>query len=600
MRKRASSIHARLVTIASACLVYAGTASGQIVGEGRPVGGQINEHVLITLDVEERPLEDVLDHIRDRVGISLITPPGTEGLVTVQLRNHPWREALDLVAESASCVVEEVGTNVYRIEKPPRVTMAFPGVDIKVVIEAIAKAGNANIIVSERVTGLVTMVINDQPWRDALEAVVKTNGYFVVEENRGILRVVDQDGLSTHRERRMFQLRYLRPKDEFAAKIDTLYASGEVKPAEGDMTKDFPLLAAIQNMVSEQGRSEYLPAQNAIMVTDTRNVLDDIEKFIERLDIEPMQVYIDVKFVSTSKVNTQEVALGFDQGMTAQLTGAARTSNLPFNLGPGSLLDNLLPGPRNDPNDPLLPFSPVSPGVLDFSSTSLAVRLLKEDATAEIVQRPSLITLNDHAATIFVGETIRYAQAEASSNQSGGLQLTVTEAPNSPVQTGFQLMVIPHVVPGTNKIKMTVMPEAESLTGTSDPNLPGFDRFEVGAGTTGEGVLSLPRIGSQTVVTHMMLENGQTGIVGGLLQRDTLLAETKVPVLGDIPWLGALFRDRVQRDDRRGLMVFVTPWIVRSVEGQNDTIEQTIEVLESELVDDWDAMIMDLGGPGAE
>ena len=94
---------------------------------------------------------------------------------------------------------------LWRVEKPPRVTMSFQAVDNKQVIEAIAKAGNANIVVSDKVKGNVTMVIADKPWRDALDAVVKTNGYFLVEEERGILRVVDENGLATHVERRLLQ-----------------------------------------------------------------------------------------------------------------------------------------------------------------------------------------------------------------------------------------------------------------------------------------------------------------------------------------------------------------------------------------------------------
>ena len=189
--------------------MFAAPVEAQIVGQGQLLRGQVNDAAVITLDVQDRPLDDVLEHIRNKVGVSIVTPPDTEGNVTISLREIPWRDALELVAENAGCIVTEKGARLFMVSKPPRVTMSFTEEDIKRVIEAIAKAGNANIIVSENVTGLVTMVIADRPWRDALEAVVKTNGYHVVQEARGILRVVDDQGLSKHLERRLIQLKYI-------------------------------------------------------------------------------------------------------------------------------------------------------------------------------------------------------------------------------------------------------------------------------------------------------------------------------------------------------------------------------------------------------
>ncbi len=584
---------------------WAPSADAQIVGQGQPLRGQINQGATITLDVSDRPLEDVLEHIRNKVGISVVTPPGTEGQVTINLREIPWRDALELVAENAGCIVTEQSARLFKVEKPPRVTMSFTAVDIKQVIEAIAKAGNANIIVSEAVTGLVTMVIVDRPWRDALEAVVKTNGYHLVQEDRGILRVVDDTGLSTHLERRLFQLKYIRPMETYVAKIDTLYAVGEQVAAEHDAMQDFPLLGALTKMLSKDGELDYFDDQNSILVRDTRPVLDEIQQFVERLDVEPVQVYIDVKFVSTTNTDTSDYAFGVDGGVNFRMTGAQRSSRFPFNLGPGSFADNIFPGRDFDNIEALKPVtenqtfgnsaSPVLPGVLDFSATQLSIRLLKTDLSAEVVQRPSLITLNNKAATIFVGETVRYAQAEAASNQSGGLQLQVREADNSPVQTGFQMLVIPHVVPGTNRIIMTVVPEAESLTGQTDPDLPGFDRFSVGAGTTGEGSISLPRVGSQTVVTTMMLENGQTGIVGGLMQTEQRTETQKVPILGDIPLLGWLFKAENVRDDERGLIVFLTPWIVQAAESADESLDRALEDLKKDAITSWEEMAAGFG-----
>jgi type IV pilus assembly protein PilQ len=574
----------------------------QVVGQGRPVSGQIDASAVITLDVSDRPLEDVLDHIRNKVGVSIVTPPGTDGTVSIQLRGIPWRDSLELVAENAGCIVTEVSPRLFKVEKPPRITMSFTEVEVRQVIEAIAKAGNANIIVSERVTGLVTMVIMDRPWRDALDAVVKTNGFHVVEEDRGILRVVDDAGLSVHLERRLFQLSYLRPRSTYIANIETQYAVGEMPAPTSDPMVDFPLLSALQKMLSPNGDLDYFDTENAILVRDTKPVLDEVENFIKRLDIEPTQIYIDVTFLATETTDTGDYAFGFDRGIDISLSGAARASRFPFNLGPGSIASNLFPGRKSDnlntfsaTNDFGNASSLVVPGLLDFSATTLAIRLIRTDLQSELVQRPKLITLNHQPATIFVGETVRFAQAEATASQSGGLQLTIREADSSPVQTGFQLMVIPHVVPGTNKIMMTVIPEAETLTGTSDPNLPGFDLFEVGAGTTGEGSISLPRVGEQTVVTNMMLENGQTGVIGGLTQIENRIEEVKVPFLGDLPVLGWLFKNEITRDSESALIVFLTPWIIRGSDHVEGGVKRLLEEDRANAADEWDRMVNQVG-----
>lgn len=583
-------------------LAFSSAAPAQIVGEGKAAPGQIDQAATITLDVSDRPLEDVLDHIRGKVGVTIVTPPGTEGRVTIKLKDIPWEEALLLSAENAGCIVSQVSPKLWRVEKPPRVTMSFQAVDIKQVIEAIAKAGNANIVVSEKVKGNVTMVLADRPWRDALEAVVKTNGYYLVEEDRGILRVVDAAGLATHVDRRLFHLRYLRPKGTYIAKIQTDYVEtrmtqnqqnqGGGNQSETEKAKrTFPLLEALQNMLTpKEGQIDYFEDQNSIMIKDTKPVLDEIGHFLEQLDVEPVQIHIDVKFVTTTKQNALDVSFGVNNGIDMSVNGASRTSRFPFNLGPGSLASNLLPG-RTDDNTIIAPVtaSPVTPGILDFSATSLAIKLVKTDQTAQFVQAPKLTTVDHREATIFVGETIRYAQAEAASSQSGGLTLSVREADHSPVDTGFQLLVIPQVVPATNKILMTVIPQARSLSGTTDPSQPGFDLFTVGAGSAGTGSISLPRVASETVVTNMMLENGQTGIVGGLVQSQKSRSETKVPWLGDIPILGYLFKSSTDNETERGLLVFITPWIVGSSEKVEDQLKSLIEQYQQNAGREWES-----------
>src|SRR6187397_18383 len=112
----------------------------------------------------------------------------------------------------------------------------------------------------------------------------------------------------------------------------------------------------------------------------------------------------------------------------------------------------------------------------------------------EVIQAPKIFAIDGSEATIFVGETIRYAEAKTEQGQAGGLQLSVAEASGSPVEVGFQLLVRPNVIPGTEKMVMEVIPKETSLSGTGVSSFApaGFDVFTVGAGGSA-GSIALPR-----------------------------------------------------------------------------------------------------------
>jgi type II secretory pathway component GspD/PulD (secretin) len=205
------------------------------------------------------------------------------------------------------------------------------------------------------------------------------------------------------------------------------------------------------------------------------------------------------------------------------------------------------------------------------------------------VQAPKLIALDNQEATIFVGDTIRFAQTKSSSNQSGGLEFSIEEAENSPVQVGFQLLMIPHVIPDKDQIMMTVIPQQRSLSGPDD----GFRTFRVGAGSQiGAQEMLLPQERSSTVVTHLKLDNGHTAVIGGLLQDQDSTTVNKIPLLGDIPVLGYLFKGETKRKERNNLIIFLTPRIVRDQRQMQDLIYREL----NERADRIEAEMLEITG----
>jgi general secretion pathway protein D len=299
-----------------------------------------------------------------------------------------------------------------------------------------------------------------------------------------------------------------------------------------------------------------------------------------------------VKFISTKNKDLLDVGIQpGEKGINAGISFGSMVHHLPFNLGGGGWEDHISayrnPTTGGFGPEPLTNSAQAFTfGTLDFSGTTFALNLLKNDVTSRIVQAPKLIALDNQEATIFVGETIRFAQTTASSNQSGGLTFAIDEATHSPVQVGFQLLMIPHVIPDRDQVMMTIIPQQRSLVGPDN----GFRTFTTGAGgTSGIQSIQLPQEQSSTVVTNMKLDNGQTALIGGLLQDSDTLTVNKVPLLGDIPLLGYLFRDENTSKTKANLVIFVTPTIVRDTQKMRDLVVNELrdrqDRIESELND---------------
>jgi general secretion pathway protein D len=218
--------------------------------------------------------------------------------------------------------------------------------------------------------------------------------------------------------------------------------------------------------------------------------------------------------------------------------------------------------------------------------------MLQRDTTSEVIQAPKLIALDGSEATIFVGETIRYAEARSEQGQAGGLQLSLSEAQNSPVDVGFQLLVVPHVIAGTNQLTLQVIPKETSLSGTGQSALApqGFDVFTVGASGL-EGSIALPRTRSSTILTSMLLESGQTAVIGGLTTDADTTTDSRVPWLSEIPILGEAFKYEKAERQRRSLLVFITPTIVHSASDTERILQNEFLRRRSRLADEVDQLI---------
>jgi type IV pilus assembly protein PilQ len=548
----------------------------------------------LTLRLKDRDLREVVASIRKKANANIIIDPSIEATVTIDLQDVPWRSALTLVAEQARCIVSEADGGVLKVENPPKTTFSFENTDIQKVIDTIAKISGANIAVAPEVKGTVTVRLKNIPWRDALESVVKTLGYVVVEEKRGILRVVPPSNVQQDLVTETFQLRFARPNSTYVPFFQSTYIDDlrNRQPMQPGQTM-FSLIDTLKQMLTPQvGTLDYVSEQNFVVVKDTRPVIDNIRRTLDLIDTEPAQIQLDIRFVTTTNEDVLDVGINpGGSGWTASLGLGQIPTNLPFNLGQGGWDDRLVANPTGDNSGQGRgPFADESLnagettvpnvvfGALNFQQVTATLRLLKRDTRSELVQAPQIVTLDHQPATIFVGEAIRYAQARVEQGQAGGLLLALEEGDESPVSIGFQLLTTPHVVPGTDKIVMQVIPQRTSLSGTGNSPLApaGFDVFTIGSGGS-EGVIALPRVASSTLSTTVLLRSGQTAVLGGLKTKTQSETITKLPLLGDIPVLGYLFKGKSRQDTMTTLLVFITPELIRSPEDVEKSMQRALE-----------------------
>ncbi len=548
----------------------------------------------VTIKVRNATVDQVVDEFRRQTQWNIVVNrqniPDDYRVDEFIVEAEPARKALEAFAAKAELSIEEVSASLIMLSRPPRLTFNFRDADIKVVIDMIARVSGANIIVAPEVKGTITLSINNVPWNEVLNAVVKTLNYTTVRESFGIIRVIHPDELLKQMETRVFPLRYIQPPPTYQAKVEQgkLIDGRPIQPASSieEIEKRFILRRTLETTLSRTsagkvlGTLDFDPQTNVFIVRDTKQVLDKIQEIIALLDIEPQQVVLDVKFISTSNRDL----LQFGTSWQFQGQGGAGVSNQVLHPTAATGVDG----------SPLLgkitkmPFGlgRETGGVgqdqlfLTQFDMSMVFRAFKQDRFSRLIQEPTLAVLDNQAATIFVGETISYAEVNTTTNQFGGLQFSLGEASNSPVKVGFQLFVTPKIVIESNKVILDIIPQNTFLSGTSpDAAVPGFTRFQLVSNGAAQSI-DLPRVSETTLLTKLIVDSGRTAILGGLVVERSAFQDEGVPVLKDLPFVSYLFKSRSDDVSHENLLIFITPRIIRSGRGLSDSFQQLLKVRE--------------------
>jgi type IV pilus assembly protein PilQ len=484
-----------------------------------------------------------VDAIRsDRTARLVVTPSGDYDQLAYQADN-----VFTLELKPPPEVQQQAG--VFDADKDytgDPLTLTFQDLETRAVLQLLADFSGLNIVVSDSVQGNVTLRLQDVPWDQALDIVMTTKG-LDMRRNGNVIIVAPATEIAAREQaalEAMSALQELEPlRSEF---IQVNYAkAGDLAQLIGGGSGN--------SLISERGSVAIDTRTNTLLVQDTNDRLANIRRLVTTLDIPIRQVQIESRIVIVNDDYSRELGVRFgstivkergNDGMVS-LTGTGSGSDTII----GSALDNLAAtgqpfpvtvAPINQRYNVNLPVSnpagSIALAILDSDYlVDLELSALQAEGKGEIRSAPRIIVSNNTQASIKQGVEIPYQE----SSSSGATTTQFKEAV-------MNLTVTPQITPD-NRIILALLVEKDSVG-------------EVVPSATGGFV---PSIDTRSVDTTVLVNDGETVVLGGIVEDENRNTYSKVPVLGDIPGLGYLFRSRNSVSNRAELLIFVTPRILR-------------------------------------
>jgi type IV pilus assembly protein PilQ len=406
-------------------------------------------------------------------------------------------------------------------------SLNFQDISIRSVLQIIADLNGFNLVTSDSVSGNVTLRLDGVPWDQALDIVLRVKG-LDKRMDGSILMVAPTEELAA-REAKELQAKQAVEDLEplYSEYIQLNYAKAE----------EFSNLLTSQgnSIISARGAVSVDPRTNTLLIKDTAKSIENVRRMVETLDVAVKQVVIESRMV-TVRDNVQEdlgIRWGFsDQQMTDGIAGTI--------AGAEKISKGIIPSLTERLNVNLPVSSPAGSigmhvaKLADGTLIDLELSALEQENKAEIIASPRITTANQKKARIEQGTEIPYVQAASSGATTVEFKKAV-----------LSLEVTPHITPD-NKVIL-------DLVITQDT------RGDTVQTPTGPAVA----IDTQQIQTQVLVENGQTVVLGGIYQQQIVSSTKKVPLLGDIPYLGTLFKSTSELNEKKELLIFVTPKILK-------------------------------------
>jgi type IV pilus assembly protein PilQ len=428
-----------------------------------------------------------------------------------------------------------------------RLTLNFQDIETRAVLQLLADTSGQNMVISDTVGGNVTLRLQNVPWDQALDIVMRTKGLDMRRD--GNVMFVAPAAEIAAREK---ELLTARQQVQQLAALRTEYLQINYAKAQ-DLAA---LIKSGQNnsLLSERGSVAIDERTNTLLLQDTSERLADIRRLVSTLDIPVRQVLIEARIVIVNDDYRRELGVRF--GATAAfdhggrdgggIVGANNFVTADDNLALSRTPDGVNTPPafvQGDPTDRYMVNLPVANPAGRLAMTlldsdyivDLELSAAQAEGRGEIISSPRLITANQREATIEQGVEIPYQESSSSGATTTQFKKAV-----------LSLKVTPQITPD-NRVILDLTVAKDSIG-------------QLVASATGGFV---PSIDTREIVTQVLVNDGQTVVLGGILETERRDAETKVPWLGDVPVLGRLFKTTSKTDNKDELLIFVTPRILR-------------------------------------
>ncbi len=440
-----------------------------------------------------------------------------------------------------------------------RLTLNFQDIDVRSVLQLLADTSGQNIVVSDSVTGNLTLRLQNVPWDQALDIVLRTKGLDKRRQDNVIiigptaeLAAREKAELAAHKEVQDLSPTHTEFLQVNYAKVTDL--AKLIRPTAGGA-------GGANSILSPRGSLSIDERTNTLLVQDTADKLADIRRLVQTLDVPVKQVLIEARIVVVSDTYERDLGaqLGFtsltatgNQGAgTLSISGSNAATSAIVTSAPGGIPATqtgrgtlLTTPPTTSRYQVNLPAANVngSFGVSLLTGSrllDLQLSAAQNEGKSETIAAPRVITANQKEATILQGTEIPYQQSASSG-------ATTTQFKNAVLS----LKVTPLITPD-NRVILDL--------DVSDDT--------VGAQVTSATGGSVPSIDTRQIITQVLVNDGQTVVLGGILNTTDSYTATKVPYLADIPVLGHLFQSTIKINDKTELLIFITPKILR--EGSN-------------------------------
>jgi len=464
----------------------------------------------------------------------------SDNVFTVEIQKKPEPKALD----------KPTMFSPDREYSGERLTLNFQDIETRAVLQLLADVSGRNVVVSDTVQGNVTLRLQNVPWDQALDIVLAAKG-LDMRENGNVIIVAPAEEIAAR------ELADLESRQEIQS-LEPL----QTEYLQVNYAKAADLAVLIQGqggnaLLSERGSVGIDERTNTLLLQDTAGRIGDIRRLVTTLDIPVRQVLIESRIVIVSDDFARDLGIRWgatgvresgDTGLVS-VTGSAQGNQTIVTSAVDNVNNTGTPFPVALPSldDRFIVDVPVGPAagqlavavLSDDFLIDLELSALQAEGRGEVVSSPRVITANQKEAVIKQGVEIPFQEAAS----SGATATQFKEAVLS-------LTVTPQITPDDRVIL--------DLLVTKD---------SVGDVITTERGGSVPSIDTRSVQTQVLVDNGQTVVLGGIYETEQNENVTKVPYLGDIPWVGGLFRSTRIQTDKSELLVFVTPKILK--EGSN-------------------------------